>query len=132
MVEIGNGDQRAEDHFVGSDQMPEMGKGDQRMELFKIQVPGINKHLKNIFDSKKLVEDSVVSILETTPADGKNYQTHACYLVIQNADPAKEIVAQGQQVATHTPATGTASSGPGQGGLVTATMLTASSSAARN
>ena len=57
---------------------------------------------------------------------------YACYLVIQNADPAKEIVAQGQAVATHTPATGTASSGPGQGGMVTATMLTPSLSAARN
>ena len=71
MVEIGNGGQRVEDHFVGSDQMPEMGKGDQRMELFKIQVPGINKHLKNIFDAGELVEDSVLSILETTAAAEK-------------------------------------------------------------
>jgi len=44
-------------------------------ELFGVQVPGINKHLKNIFDSGELVEDSVISILETTAADGKNYQT---------------------------------------------------------
>ena len=44
-------------------------------ELFGVQVPGINKHLKNIFDSAELVEDSVISILETTAADGKNYQT---------------------------------------------------------
>ncbi|ABM58745.1 virulence RhuM family protein [Verminephrobacter eiseniae] len=44
-------------------------------ELFGVQVPAINKHLKNIFDTKELVEASVISILETTAADGKNYQT---------------------------------------------------------
>lgn len=44
-------------------------------ELFGVQVPGINKHLKNIFDSGELVEDSVISILETTAADRKNNQT---------------------------------------------------------
>ena len=44
-------------------------------ELFGVQVPGINKHLKNIFESGELVEASVVSILETTAADGKSYQT---------------------------------------------------------
>ena len=40
---------------------------------------------------------------------------YACYLVIQNADPAKEIVAHGQQVTTHTPATGTARLGRDSG-----------------
>jgi hypothetical protein len=44
-------------------------------ELFGVKVPAINKHLKNIFDSGELVENSVVSILETTAADGKNYST---------------------------------------------------------
>ncbi len=44
-------------------------------ELFGVQLPGIDKHLKNIFDSGELVEDSVISILETTATDGKNYQT---------------------------------------------------------
>ncbi len=44
-------------------------------ELFGVKVPAINKHLKNIFDSGELVEASVISILETTAADGKNYQT---------------------------------------------------------
>lgn len=44
-------------------------------ELFGVQVPAINKHLKNIFDTGELVEASVISILETTAADGKNYQT---------------------------------------------------------
>jgi hypothetical protein len=44
-------------------------------ELFGVKVPAINKHLKNIFDSGELAETSVVSILETTAADHKNYQT---------------------------------------------------------
>jgi hypothetical protein len=44
-------------------------------ELFAVKVPAINKHLKNIFESGELVEASVISILETTAADGKNYQT---------------------------------------------------------
>ena len=44
-------------------------------ELFAVKVPAINKHLKNIFDSGELVEDSVISILETTAADNKSYQT---------------------------------------------------------
>ena len=47
-------------------------------ELFHVQVPAISKHLKNIFETEELVEDSVVSILETTAADGKNYATK-CY-----------------------------------------------------
>ena len=55
-----NSDQRVEDHFVGSDQMVEIGSGAQRA-------------LKTVLMSR-----------------------YACYLVIQNADPAKEIVAQGQ------------------------------------
>jgi hypothetical protein len=44
-------------------------------ELFGVQVPAINKHLKNIFESGELEEDSVISILETTAADGKSYKT---------------------------------------------------------
>jgi DNA-damage-inducible protein D len=55
-----NSGQRAEDHFVGSDQMIEIGKGGQRA-------------VKAVMMSR-----------------------YACYLVIQNADPSKEIVAQGQ------------------------------------
>ncbi len=43
--------------------------------LFGVQVPAIAKHLKNIFDSGELQEASVISILETTAADAKNYQT---------------------------------------------------------
>lgn len=44
-------------------------------ELFGVGVPAISKHLKNIFESNELEQDSVVSILETTAEDGKKYQT---------------------------------------------------------
>jgi hypothetical protein len=44
-------------------------------ELFGVNTPAVSKHLKNIFESGELVENSVVSILETTAADGKVYST---------------------------------------------------------
>jgi len=44
-------------------------------ELFGVKVPAISKHLSNIFETKELEENSVISILETTAADGKNYNT---------------------------------------------------------
>jgi hypothetical protein len=44
-------------------------------ELFGVQRPAITKHLKNIFESGELEENSVSSILEHTAEDGKNYQT---------------------------------------------------------
>ena len=34
-------------------------------ELFGVRVPAINKHLKNVFETGELVEDSVISILES-------------------------------------------------------------------
>lgn len=40
-------------------------------ELFDVQKPAVSKHLKNIFEEGELQEKSVVSILETTAADGK-------------------------------------------------------------
>lgn len=43
-------------------------------QLFGVQVPAISKHLKNIFESGELEENSVISILETTAGDGNNYQ----------------------------------------------------------
>jgi len=43
--------------------------------LFGVEVPAISKHLKNIFESGELAENAVVSILETTASDGKNYKT---------------------------------------------------------
>lgn len=45
-------------------------------ELFDVQKAAISKHLKNIFESNELSEQSVVSILETTAADGKRYNMH--------------------------------------------------------
>lgn len=44
-------------------------------ELFGVGVPAISKHLKKIFESNELQQDSVISILETTAEDGKKYQT---------------------------------------------------------
>lgn len=44
-------------------------------ELFDVGIPAINKHLKNIFESGELDENSVISILEITAADGKRYKT---------------------------------------------------------
>jgi hypothetical protein len=44
-------------------------------ELFGVGIPAISKHIANIFESGELDESSVISILETTAADGKNYQT---------------------------------------------------------
>jgi hypothetical protein len=44
-------------------------------ELFGVGVPAVSKHLANIFESGELAEDSVVSVLETTAADGKKYKT---------------------------------------------------------
>lgn len=44
-------------------------------QLFGVGVPAISKHLKNIFDEGELVVDSVISKMETTAADGKNYAT---------------------------------------------------------
>lgn len=43
--------------------------------LFAVQRPAITKHLKNIFESKELNENSVSSILEHTAEDGKKYPT---------------------------------------------------------
>jgi hypothetical protein len=44
-------------------------------ELFGVKTPAVSRHLKNIFESGELIDDSVVSILETTAADGKRYST---------------------------------------------------------
>ena len=45
-------------------------------ELFGVGVPAVNKHLKNIFETGELQEDSVISILEITADDGKKYPTN--------------------------------------------------------
>ena len=44
-------------------------------QLFGVGVPAISKHLKNIFEEGELVADSVITKLETTAADRKNYTT---------------------------------------------------------
>ena len=44
-------------------------------QLFGVGVPAISKHLKNIFEEGELMADSVISKMETTAADGKNYTT---------------------------------------------------------
>jgi hypothetical protein len=44
-------------------------------DLFGVGVPAVNKHLKNIFESGELQEESVISILEITADDGKKYST---------------------------------------------------------
>ncbi len=45
-------------------------------ELFGVTVPTINEHLKNIFNTAELQEDSVIRKFLTTATDGKNYQTN--------------------------------------------------------
>ena len=47
----------------------------QIADLFGTQRQAISKHLKNIFTSCELEENSVCSILELTAADGKTYKT---------------------------------------------------------
>jgi hypothetical protein len=53
-------------------------------ELFGVQRPAITKHLKNIFESGELKENSVSSILEHTAADNKTYKTtfYNLYVII--------------------------------------------------
>ena len=44
-------------------------------ELFEVSIPTVNEHLKNIFASGELKEDSVIRKFRITAADGKNYDT---------------------------------------------------------
>jgi len=43
--------------------------------LFDVNVSAISKHIKNIFETRELDKISVVSKMEITAADNKNYQT---------------------------------------------------------
>lgn len=45
-------------------------------ELFNVGIPAVNKHLKNIFESGELNENSVISKMEITASDGKKYLTN--------------------------------------------------------
>lgn len=44
-------------------------------ELFGVETNTINYHLKEIFKSNELIEDSVIRKIRTTATDGKNYNT---------------------------------------------------------
>jgi hypothetical protein len=44
-------------------------------ELFGVSVPTVNEHLKNIFETKELEEDSVIRNFRITATDGKEYDT---------------------------------------------------------
>ena len=43
--------------------------------LFGVNRPGVTKHIRNIFNDKELIKDSVCSKMEHTAADGKKYKT---------------------------------------------------------
>lgn len=45
-------------------------------ELFGVTIPTINEHLKNIFKTNELDENSVIRNFLTTASDGKNYKTN--------------------------------------------------------
>jgi len=45
-------------------------------EIFGVEVNTINYHLKEVFSSLELVEDSVIRKIRTTAADGKTYLTN--------------------------------------------------------
>ena len=65
----------------------------QIAQLFEVNVPAISKHLKNIFETDELKEDSVVSKMEITAKDGKKYKTNIYNL--------KAITAIGYRVNSH-------------------------------
>lgn len=45
-------------------------------ELFDVETNTINYHLKEIFKSSELDENSVIRKIRTTASDGKNYNTN--------------------------------------------------------
>ena len=49
------------------------------VELFEVTVAAINQHLKNIFETGELDENSVIRNFLITATDGKKYDTkHRC------------------------------------------------------
>jgi hypothetical protein len=62
-------------------------------ELFGVEIPTINYHLKEIFKGNELAEDSVIRKILTTATDGKKYQTQ-----YYNLDA---IIAVGYRVNSH-------------------------------
>jgi len=63
-------------------------------ELFAVDVRTVSEHLKNIFASGELVEDSVIRKFRITAADGKSYATNH-----YNLDA---IISVGYRVQSHT------------------------------
>ena len=61
-------------------------------ELFWVGVPAVSKHLKNIFASGELIEEAVISILETTAEDSKKYKTKYYNLDAIILDSGKEFM----------------------------------------
>src|SRR5699024_6668769 len=62
-------------------------------ELYQSTKQNISLHIKNIFEEKELVEDSVVKFYLTTAKDGKNYKTQHYNLEM--------IIAIGYRVDSH-------------------------------
>jgi hypothetical protein len=62
-------------------------------ELFGVDVRTINEHLKNIFTSTELIEDSVIRKFRITAEDGKKYLTNFYHL--------DAIIAVGYRVNSH-------------------------------
>jgi len=48
----------------------------QLAEVFSVNVRTVNEHIKNIFKTEELVEDSVIRKFRITAADGKQYNTN--------------------------------------------------------
>ena len=63
--------------LVGSylvfDEFHLLDKNRSMATLFKVNIPAISKHLKNIFASGELTKDSVTENISATASDGKNY-----------------------------------------------------------
>jgi hypothetical protein len=61
-------------------------------QLFGVKIPAISKHLKNIFESWELEEYSVISKMETTAQDWKNYIVNYYNLDAITGKTAAEII----------------------------------------
>ena len=69
-------------------------------ELFGVEANTINYHLKEIFKSGELAENSVIRIFRTIAADGKNYNTQWTH------QPRSGPATRGKRIRYFPPATG--------------------------